>query len=224
MPVSLTYVRWRFFKHHLTAVNASHVNSRCAATRRAIYRLAPAGMSYPGLCSWAKAYLWKTVGIPCLTYGMSCISLSPGNLKQLETAQGTTVKSCLGLGKRHRHSRLLQALNIPTVTESVVQDVASLMNRVSRVKSPARSVFFHLLSDYIITGKPIPGTLADRIIRNHLPLDLLARQDTFSVHNLSVPLTPDGVTDSLRYLVGHDKYNRQGSFEHRLVRLLTSAF
>ena len=203
---------------------ASHVNNRCAATRRAIYRLAGAGMSYPGLGSQLKAYLWRTVGIPCLTYGMSCVNLSSGNMKQLESAQGKTIKSCLGLGKRHHHSRLLQALNISTISRSVVRDVASLVFRVSRVKSPTRSVLFHLLSDYITTGKSAPGSLSDRFIKNRLPLDLLVQQYTGPVDDHSESRSPDGVTDSLRYLIEHANYNRQGSLEQRLARLLTRAF
>ena len=53
----------------------SHVNARCSAARRAIYRLSNMGMSYPGLHSHVKSYIWKTVGVPSLTYGADCTNL-----------------------------------------------------------------------------------------------------------------------------------------------------
>ena len=75
---------------------ASHVKKRCAASRRAIFRYANAGMSYPGMDPPTKTYLWKTVGIPSLTYGMNCIFLSKDNISQLESTQGSIIKWCLG--------------------------------------------------------------------------------------------------------------------------------
>ena len=64
----------------------------------------------------------STLKYLCLTYGMNSIELSKN--------KGTVVKGCLWLGKRHRHSRLLRALNIPSVSHVVKQDTTSLIYRV----------------------------------------------------------------------------------------------
>ena len=181
-----------------------------------------AGMSYPGMNSQAKSYLWKTVGVPCLTYGMNTVNLSPRNLSQLGSTQGTLVKGCLGLGKRHRHSRLLRALNIPPVSHIIKLDTASLIYRLSKIDSPARSIFFHILSNYLTSGETIPGSLCYRMSKDKIPIHALFRPRTG--FDSAMAAAPDGIADSLKYLLCSPKFNYYNSWEHRMVRLLTSAF
>ena len=58
------------------------------------------GLSYPGLDSDVKAFLWKSIGSPLLTYGMESVALSNNDLKALKTCQGNTIKRINGLNKR----------------------------------------------------------------------------------------------------------------------------
>ena len=55
---------------------AVHVDSRITSSHRAMYGLASTGLAYPGLDTAVKVHLWKTVGIPCLTYGLDCVYMS----------------------------------------------------------------------------------------------------------------------------------------------------
>ena len=56
-------------------------------------------MAYPGAHTSIKKYLWKTICLPTLLYGMECINISKNELTRLERTQGNHIKQCLGLGK-----------------------------------------------------------------------------------------------------------------------------
>ena len=45
-----------------------------------------------------------------------------------------------------------------------------------------------------------------------------------SLNGSSGLVVPDGITDSLEYLLLHENYNIRGSLEHRLASLITRAF
>ena len=48
----------------------THVANRVAKARRAVYRYSGVGVNYPGLASDTKAYIWNTVGVTTLAYGI----------------------------------------------------------------------------------------------------------------------------------------------------------
>ena len=87
----------------------SHVDNRISACRKSLYRLSNCGMTYPGLHTNVKCYLWNSVGAPTLLYGMESIPLSDKDVKNLRTSQSNILKGVLGLSKRNHHSKLLLA-------------------------------------------------------------------------------------------------------------------
>jgi len=72
--------------------------------RRAAFGLAGMGFCYPGSHTSVKEHLWKTICAPTLTYGMEAISMPKKSLREVESTQGTIMKTCLGLPKWHHHS------------------------------------------------------------------------------------------------------------------------
>ena len=77
------------------------------------------------------------------------------------------------------------------------------------------------LAEYIITGKTIPGTLLERLVKNGIsPVESMTH--VFPAYELSND--SDGVVDSLRYLVSHENFNKPYCDEHVLAVLLTKAF
>ena len=88
--------------------------------RRAMYRLRGAGVGYPGLSSEAKAHIWKTVGVPSLLYGCDSVSLTKKDLNNLQSTQGSIVKSLMGLGIRAHHTALLTALEMSPVSRIIL--------------------------------------------------------------------------------------------------------
>ena len=178
-------------------------------------------MTYPGLTSKAKSYLWKTVGIPSIKYGMNCIKLSKHNIQELESTQGSIIKHVMGLSKRHRHSRLLRALDIPKVSTCIENDFLSLVSRISSTPSVVRSVFFHLLAKYLYEGIIYKGTSVDVFCEGGYPLYAVFDSAHYIV---SHSYECDGVVDSLKYLVEHPRYRTRGSYEHTLAGLLTRSF
>ena len=89
-----------------------HVGNRINASRRAIFSLSSAGMSYPGLSTSVKTYLWKTIGVPSVSYGLNSVSLSKSDQKRLDSFQGGILKQVLGFSKRSHHSSVLAALDV----------------------------------------------------------------------------------------------------------------
>ena len=130
------------------------------------------------------------------------------------------LKQCLGLGRRSRHSRLLQARYIKPIKHILKERTASLYSRIFNTDSPARDLSTHLLSSYLCTGHVVPGTLLDQVLSYGLsPLNLI-----FDFHRPLYNFYEDGVVDSLRSLLCHENFLKHYSEEHMLVSLLTRSF
>jgi len=94
----------------------NHPAQRISACRRAIYSFADRGALYHGLCTEAKVHLWRTIGLPSLTYGQESVHYPLPCSAEVEATQSTLLKRCLGLPNRSHHSHLLNALGIRRVT------------------------------------------------------------------------------------------------------------
>ena len=84
-----------------------HVEKRIESCRQSFYILANVGLSYSGLSTDAKVYLWNTLCVPSLIF--SCEALALKSIKEigrLESCKGTLVKQFMGIGKRYHHSKL----------------------------------------------------------------------------------------------------------------------
>ena len=207
-----------------------HVKDRISAARRAIYRYYSAGWSYPGLSTETKKYLWESVGVPALTYGMDCIYLSKSNFKELESAQGSLIKQSLGLSKRSHHSALLRALDIEPVSEIIKRDTIALAKRLCQVQSPLLNLFIHEISRYILRGSTVKNSILDKLISYGVsPISILF-DDPCKAHSCRSRAprltrryisTGDGTADSLLPLLTSPNYNNPASRERNLVKLLT---
>ena len=184
-------------------------------------------MIYPGLLPDVKSYLWRTVGLPSLTYGINCINFSASNLSMLESTQGRIIKHILGLSKYAHHSKLLAALHVPPVAYSILFDTVNLLKRIFAVPSCYRSLCAHFIFDYISRGVTTPGTLVDRIVTHNLsPLESILhfRDVQRVVRGRVAGLSPghDGLVDSLAALLRAPDFNVRSSNSHKLFRLLTA--
>ena len=54
-------------------------------------------MSFPGFNVDIKKYIWNSVCVSTLKYGLETMYLSNTQIKKLESLQGTLLKSSLGL-------------------------------------------------------------------------------------------------------------------------------
>ena len=106
-------------------------------------------------------------------YGMTCVCrhwnmetmyLSNTQIKQLESLQGTLLKSSLGLSVHSHHSKLIRALNVAPVGEIIKKTVCDLWNRIFMVDSPSRDLCSHFMSRFIVSGKICLKTLFSRIL------------------------------------------------------------
>ena len=203
-----------------------HIRSRTRKCQQGMFKLSSMGVSYPGLNSDVKAFLWNSIGCPILTYGMESLTLSDTDIKGLKTSQGNIIKRIMGVNKRSHHSSLLKALGIPPVDMIIQNNCLRLYRNIFKVDSPARDLQSILLADYLLTGSLTKGTLLERIVKaKQNPLEIVLGEQTISATTKYDHCTyENGIIDSLRFLLNHDDYNKPWSEEHILVTLLTKAF
>ena len=177
-----------------------------------------------------KSYLWKAIGVPSLTYGMNCVSLSTQNIASLESAQGTTIKHILGLSKFAHHTRLLKALQIPRVKDVIMQDTLNLASRICLVKSPLKSLFAHSVAANITHNIIAPGTLIHRLCLYDIPcIDAVFRPSQVRRMLLrrrvgGMSAGSDGLVDSLSTLLRSDDFNNRQSLTFQLFTGLTASW
>ena len=118
----------------------NQVDSRIFKCRKSYFGLNNIGMPYPGLPVDLKLHLWHTICHPILTFGLETVYLNRTMYGKLEALQGTIVKAFLGLSRYSHHSKLLTALDILPIEESIKSMSVSLMKRIFLVNSPVRSL------------------------------------------------------------------------------------
>ena len=153
---------------------------------------------------------------------MECIWLSKTQIKMLNSMQGGTLKSALGFGKRSHHSHLLRALKVSPISDVILQDTFSLLNRVFKTASPYKSLCSYFLGKYILEGTIDMSSLVGRIIAcGRSPLSVIFNNVKWAP---VVEGEPNGIADSLQFLVNCDKFNVRDSREHRIATLLVNSF
>ena len=178
-------------------------------------------MSYPGLASDAKAYIWNTMCRPVLLYGSDCIDICAPNMRKLETLQGNLLKQSLGLSKRSRSTHLLEALGVHKLNSTVIKNTVTFFSRIFKIDSPLQNLCNSFMSLYISSGIVVPGTLVGRILSWGLsPLNCAFNGNAMK----RVRSVESGVTDSLRNLIMHEHFIKPYSEQHLLTSLLTRSF
>ena len=66
-----------------------HVNNRIMKFRRSFNSLSGCGMSFPGFNVDIKIYIWDSVCVSTLKYGLETMYLSNTQIKKIESLQGT---------------------------------------------------------------------------------------------------------------------------------------
>ena len=204
----------------------THVKNRIRKCQQGIFGLTSMGLSYPGLNSDVKAFLWNTIGSPTLIYGMESISLSKSDFKNLKTTQGNIIKRFIGVNKRAHHSDLFRALNITSVENVIKNNCLRLYQNIFKADTPARDFQSVLLTNYILEGKLIKGTLLYKVVNyGQDPLKIIFDHPSkWACTECEMINEENGLTDSLKYLLNHEEYNKPWSEEHILVTLLTKAY
>ena len=95
-----------------------------------MFRLASVGMSYPGLHTSVKSYMWKVIGSPTLVYGMETIFF-PNHVLKMRSTESTIIKNVMGIRKRSHQTQLLRALDITSVDSIITKNAANLFQIVS---------------------------------------------------------------------------------------------
>ena len=197
-----------------------HAQHRIRRARGAFYGLTPAGVLSEKLSPLDKAFLWKTVVLPALTYGCEVVPLSSPDIDSLESLQSRCIKAALGLSKFAHHSALLIALGIPRIHEELRKAVLVGLAGIFRGQNHRmRHLMICQLSMLAIDPCQLSDTflgLAYRLLNN----SFLSVLETAGGHvDMSVarsPIASDGVIDTLRFLLcmGQNETSR------RLIRLI----
>ncbi len=198
-----------------------HIQIRIQKCKRSVYSLSNVGMCYPGLNSDSKVRLFKSICQPTLMYGTDCLALSNTCIERIQSTQGGIMKQVCGLGKRSRHSAMLQALDITPASVYINDNVKSLFSRICTHDSPTRDLCIYFMKLFIVKDMLIPGTLIERIVKLGIsPTSLLSS----NVNHSNKHYATDGLVDSLRAILYSDNYIKPWSNEYLLVKLLTRSF
>ena len=208
-----------------TLSSNKHVKNRMRKCQQSMFKMTPMGLSYPGLNSDVKAFLWNSICCPILVYGMESIAISEKDLKSLKTTQGNIIKRIMGIKKRSHHSKLLKALKIPVIEDVITKNSLRLYKNIFKTDTPARDLQSVLLARYIIKGNITKGTLLEKVVKAGCdPLQIIFDKQNLTGSDHDVIEQDNGVTDSLSFLLHHEDYNKPWSKEHILATLLTKAF
>ena len=199
---------------------SGHIENRIGACRRGVYALAPAGMTYPGLCTKAKVYLWKSVGAPLMFHSMDCIPIKRSNINNLYSAQGKIIKNVLGFGKRNHHSILIQSLQIDSAERYITKSSLSFYNRIFAVDTPLLQLQCSALASFMLNGTSVENTIVNKIVK----LGFSPMKAAFNKIFPSKPNADSGIHHSLQYLLYHDNFVKPWAEEHVIANLLTRSF
>ena len=205
--------------------SSTHVSNRISAARRKAYSLLNSGLTYPGLSTEVKVYLWKTAVCPILTFGCHLLSLGKRDIAAMEAFQSNNIKRIFGFPKRSHHSKLLVALGIRSIASVLNNLKISLFNRVFKRDSPVRDLNVAFISRHICKGHPMEGTLSGSISTMGLSPSSVAFAETVRPFRaLTQSRGQDGVVDSLRELLHSGDFVLKSSKTYHLARLLVKAF
>ena len=142
-------------------------------------------------------------------------------IDNVQATQGRIMKHVCGLGKRSRHSALLQALGISNAGNVISECTKSLFNRICSTDSPTRDLCFYFINLYVYKGILFPGTLVHRLVNLGVsPSSLVLSYSKSS----SQYICDNGLVDSLRVILFDGNYVKPWSNEYLLVKLLTKSF
>lgn len=203
-------------------VYSKNADMRIQACRKAMFSLNELGCCYPGLNSDVKIYLWKSIGLPTLTYGLEAVHCGKPIIKRLESFQASSVKRILGFQQRTHHSNLLEAARILKVENILKRNTRSLFKRIFNVDSPSRAVCAFQLANFILKGTLVKGTIIEKLVSGGDSPTQLLFDCNYPRHD--IPFNDNGIVDSLRYLIMHSNFLKPYSDEHIIASLLVKAF
>ena len=123
----------------------SHVNLPASKANRAFYSLQEAGFYHNTVSPKAAIYVYNTAVRSELLYGCSAINISKTNLNTLGKVQSKHIRTILGLNVKTHISKLLQALEIDTLTQSVEIGSLSLLKSCLCSSSVAKYFYSYVM-------------------------------------------------------------------------------
>ena len=194
-----------------------HISNRIQRARKSMQGI---GLFNEMLCPKLKAHIWNAVGVPSLTYSIGTNAITHGELKLLQSTQGTIIKGSLYLNKKHRHSKLLEAMGVKSISEMIDRQRKSLLSRIFKVSSTYTTLCLALMSQYTQSGHTAKGTLIQNISDSgESPMRTMLN---LKQNKQPKKMTPDGVRDSIANLLSDNI--KPGSHNHTLLKGLTNAF
>ena len=122
-----------------------HVAKRVSGCRKAFYALQGAGLCQQGLETDTAMHVWSATCKTILLYGCDSLSLSKGNIEELDKIQARLLKCIIGIGPRHKTSPLLKALKMFNISEHIDINCLLLLNKMMWSHSAARTFNLNML-------------------------------------------------------------------------------
>ena len=209
---------------------SQHSQYRIKRARGAFYGLTPVGILCENPSPLDKAFLWKVVVMPVLTFGSEVKLLDSHDISYMESLQSRCMKAALGLSKHAHHSALPSAPGIPRICmyihmylhEGIRRPVLQgLANAFRGGDHRLTHISYDWCADtFAVETQQLSGAFigfAFQFLNGSFGAIVKAVGGHVNRDVVRGPIQPDGLIDSLRFLSDDPPVHSR-----RLLRLLCS--
>lgn len=185
-----------------------HTDNRIKRARGAFFSLTPAGILNAHLAPFQKAFLWRMVVAPCLTFGGDVAPLRANDIQRLEACQASCVKTALRLPGSMRHSSLMAALDVPTVQEVLRRKTLRTLHTSFESDHRLRQALLNGFVHICVSPKKLHGSflgLVSSLCGDHIVKVLNVVNGKIPRNIISAPHHEDGLTDSIRTALSYEE-------------------
>ncbi len=123
----------------------AHVKKRISKTFSALNKVRLAGLIEKELKPETRAYLFNTYVRPIVHYGLENYEMDYEDIKKVETAESTVLKSFMSINKQCHHTSLMRSVGIKSFVDNVIINKMKFYKRLIE-NNWTRSIVEELLS------------------------------------------------------------------------------
>jgi hypothetical protein len=191
--------------------NGSHVEGRIKGAQNAFYSLQGGGLKFNSVLPETSFKVYNAAVKSVLLFGCSAIHLTRGQLCKLDKVQSKMIKCILGIGYTTHTTPILQATDIPSVSDVMKSAAMGLLRSCVYSNSLAGQFYSFLLHEQ---KSKTAGTLLGRVqsyVQNNIDVCHILTCDNWKSRFCLKDTIPDGVNgviDSIRAILLN--YNHNG--------------
>ena len=185
----------------------THITKRRESLIKKTFALNNVGFNKKELSSEMKAYLYKTIARPVLTYGIESMVLTTNDKKIISTTEGNAVKGLLGFSRRSRTKNLLGAVGVEPIINKIK------INKLNFLESLIKKNYIKTLINFTVINR-FRKSLVDEvmeIIGEHREQDVINPVNTACFHGPE-PYNYEAFNVSILEFLSNKSINKYNDF------------